>query len=282
MVSPVTVTRIQNRRGTQAEFDALYPAGYNGVGGYDSPFNTSSITSGSYTTISGSGSSALIQVTLDITGGSFASGSSITVTGVTPSAYNGTFVVYSSTPTTVVYRYTGTAPTGVVSVPGIVYPAYTPTLFSNVLMPGELAVCTDTRNIFMGNLDGEYVQVATKDTGDALPPVIIALAPAASYSSTTLVYSATPFYTVLYSLTNSTSTENPNSVGTTFSRNGSLTITANASTATLNDVFTEVNGTSYTASFIAEYSGPNIIIKYKHNFPTNLVFSTNSIHWVSL
>lgn len=278
MVSPVTVTRIQNRRGTQADFDALYPAGYAGVGGYNSAFNASSITSGSFTTLPGS----IQEITLNITGGSFSSGSTITVTGVTPSAYNGTFVVYSSTPTTVVYRYTGTAPSGNVTVPGSVYLAYTSTLYPNVLMPGELAVCTDSRNIFMGNLDGEYVQIATKETGDLLPPLILSLPSASTFVNTGIGFKATPFYTILYSLTNASSTTDPNAVGTTFSRNGTLTITANSSTATLSDVLTEADGTSYTVSFIAVYSGSDILVKYKHDFPTDLVFSTNSIRWLPL
>lgn len=36
MSSPVVVTRIQIRRGIQSQFDALYPPGYNGIGGYGS------------------------------------------------------------------------------------------------------------------------------------------------------------------------------------------------------------------------------------------------------
>jgi len=71
MASPVTVSRIQNRRGTQAQFNALYPPGYTGTG----PVNIN--------------------------------------------------------------------------------------LYPNILMPGELALCTDTRRVFLGNLSGEYIELAT-------------------------------------------------------------------------------------------------------------------------
>lgn len=35
MATPVITSRIQNRRGTQAQFDNLYPPGYDGIGGCD-------------------------------------------------------------------------------------------------------------------------------------------------------------------------------------------------------------------------------------------------------
>jgi len=79
MTSPVVSSRIQNRRGTQDQFNGvsgIYPDGYDGVGGYGS------------------------QPGFDITN----------------------------------------------------YP--------NVLQPGEIALCTDTRRTFVGNLNGSYVELA--------------------------------------------------------------------------------------------------------------------------
>ena len=75
MASPVVVSRIQNRRGTQVQFDALYPVGYTGIGGYGS------------------------------------------------------------------------------------LPGFNVTNFPDVLLPGELAFCTDTRRLFIGNINGEYTEV---------------------------------------------------------------------------------------------------------------------------
>lgn len=66
--TPVVVSRIQNRRGTQADFDNLYPPGYTGTGGAIGP---------------------------------------------------------------------------------------------DILQPGELALCTDTRRVFIGNINGEYIELAT-------------------------------------------------------------------------------------------------------------------------
>lgn len=76
MAAPVVVSRIQSRRGTQAQFDALYPLGYSGIGGYGS------------------------------------------------------------------------------------LPGFNSTNYPNVLMPGELALCTDTRRVFLGNLNAEYLEFA--------------------------------------------------------------------------------------------------------------------------
>src|SRR5271165_5499288 len=39
MAEPVVVSRIQNRRGLQADFNALYPPGYQGTGGFESSSN---------------------------------------------------------------------------------------------------------------------------------------------------------------------------------------------------------------------------------------------------
>jgi hypothetical protein len=76
MTAPVVVSRIQNRRGLQTQFDELYPPGYLGVGGYGSIVN------------------------------------------------------------------------------------FTPENFPNVLLPGEIVLCTDTRKVFIGNVNGEYLQLA--------------------------------------------------------------------------------------------------------------------------
>jgi len=194
MASPVTVSRIQNRRGTQAQFDALYPPGYTGVG----PVNIN--------------------------------------------------------------------------------------LYPNILMPGELALATDTRRIFLGNLNGEYVELASVGAGILLSPLVISLPPVGIFTVIPeLTFISTPFFNILYSITDSL---NPdwNTVGTTFSRNGEMKITAatfGGGTVSLTDSSVDVNNTIYDISFTADYNViPSIEISYMHNFPGNLTFSSGTILWL--
>ena len=222
MASPVVVSRIQNRRGTLSQFNgppgAIYPTGYDGIGGYNPP---------------------------------------------------------------------GTGPVG-----------FTPSAYPNVLMPGELALCTDTRRVFMGNLNGEYVEVTSPiQTDILLRPHVVVLPPAAVFTAINpangftldLDFDPTPFFTLLYDITDATITPPPidwNIVGTNFSRNGEMKITA-AGTApsilpTLTDSSTEMNLTVHNISFIAQYNGTSnkIEILYMHDFVTSLTFSTSTIRWI--
>lgn len=293
---PVTVTRIQNRRGTYSQFLALYPIGYNGVGGFD-------------------------------------------------------------------------------SVPG-----YTPTAYPNVLQPGELALCTDNRKMFMGNLNGEYIQVGAggggstgtvssinvtggstglttvggpvttsgtiilggklkienggtnamtaqeartnllpsqtgqtnkylktngtdvvwSDVSDAgtFTPLIITLSPTGSsfVHIPALDYNPTPFYRIMYSITDAVRSTPPiasdaNRVGSMYSKNGQFELTAISpavgeySDTMLTDLGTEIQPESdYTITFKASYNtaGNKIQISYISNYPTPLMFSTTSLKWSSL
>jgi len=204
MASPVVVSRIQNRRGLQSQFDALYPPGYNGIGGYGSQ------------------------------------------------------------------------------------PGFDATNYPDVLLPGEMALCTDSRKMFIGNINAEYVELAEANAGALdLPPVVIQLPPVGVFTTIpALTYQATPFFTLLYDLTDDLSPDQ-NVPGTDFSRNGTLQITAikyiaAPPAATLTDSGTEINNAlPSTISFIAEYDGTNTLIeiKYMHDFPGNLTFSSSSIIW---
>jgi hypothetical protein len=205
--TPVVVSRIQNRRGIQSQFYALYPAGYTGVGGFDS------------------------------------------------GSYNPPFNIEN-------------------------YPA--------VLMTGELALCTDSRNLYMGNINGEYIRLGTIGGGvslNTLVPVTVTLPIAPTFTVIPqLSYLATPFATLLYSVTDASSGD-WNTVGGNFSKNGQLQITAinsgAANPVTLTDTGTEINLGSYTLSFIAQYGTNNRIdILYKHNFPSSLTFSSTDIKWI--
>ncbi len=203
MSSPVTVTRIQNRRGLQTQFEALYPPGYTAP-----PFN-------------------------------------------------------------------GTGGFG--SIPG-----YTLAAYPDVLLPGELAFCTDSRRMFLGNINGEYVEIAlTGGDPGTLNPITSVLAPAAVFTTIpelSLTPGKTPFFKVEYSLTDS---PNPdwNTVGTNFARNGELEITAVTSIPTLTDTSTEINLTAFNVSFQAVFAGGNIEIQYMHDFAGPLTFNTSTIKW---
>jgi hypothetical protein len=203
MASPVVVSRIQNRRGLQSQFDALYPPGYTGIGGY------------------------------------------------------GSIIGFNATN------------------------------FPNVLMPGELALCTDSRQMFMGNLNAEYIELAV-ESGLALNPLVIQLPPIGVFTAIpALTYVSTPFFTLLYDLTDDLSLDQ-NIPGTDFSRNGSLQITAvkyivAPPAATLTDSGTEINNALLsTISFIAEYDFTQTLIeiKYMHDFPGNLTLSSTSLIWL--
>lgn len=237
MASPVVVSRIQNRRGTQVQFDgyvyspsgpnSVYPNGYNGIGGYNN------------------------------------------------------------------------------------FPNFNSTNYPNVLLPGELAFCTDSRRIFLGNLNGEYVEVAEVSPlpEEFLKPSIWVLPPSATFVPVTttvpgpppgflpitinLEYQATPFFNIIYDITDSMLPD-WNSVGINFSKNGELKITAVADFApipnppfpditsvTLTDTGTEINLVQPAdIQFIAQYNGTNIQILYKHDFAGPLTLSVNTIAWL--
>jgi hypothetical protein len=202
MASPVVVSRIQNRRGTQAQFDALYPFGYNGIGGADI------------------------------------------------------------------------------------------NLYPNILLQGELALCTDTRRVFIGNINGEYIEIQT--LLDGIPPVVISLPPTAVFTVIPqLTYAATPFFNIAYDITDTVGPD-WNAVGTQYSRNGELQITATVPFApilnppfppltpvTLTDTGTEINTVlPKEIGFMAQYNGSNIEILYMHDFLVPLTLSVTSIHWL--
>jgi hypothetical protein len=186
----------------------------------------------------------------------------------------------------------------------------------NVLQPGEIALCTDTGRVFVGTVNlasekGYYLELSTVSSTSSLTflPQAINLPPSPTVWSPipVLDYPVTPFYTILYSVTDATQsplgTPAPaNTVGDTFSRNGELKMTAIVTPVapppfpvTLTDTGTEINNAAPVPnvipypptvqpdiSFKAEYDGSNIRISYIHNFPVNLTFSTSSIYWSSL
>ena len=172
------------------------------------------------------------------------------------------------------------------------YPTY-PGSGPNILQPGEIALCTDTRRVFVGNLNGEYVELAVGTVGPVQPlytPVQVVLSPSGGsfFEIPALSYSSTPFLSIMYSLVDvtgfvTTMPALPTAVGTALSRNGELKITATAGTAMLVDTATEINSTPYEVSFKADYIDTNTIgVSYSHNFPGNLTFSTYTIVWAPL
>lgn len=211
MATPVVVTRIQNRRGTQDQFNGLngiYPLDYNGRGGYNPP---------------------------------------------------------------------GTGPIG-----------FTPTAYPTVLLPGELAFCTDTRRVFVGNVNGEYTEITipTRQDDITLIPIVVELpfttpptGPPNWQPIPELQFKLTPFFTILYDLTDNIDPD-WNTPGTNFARNGSLQITTTNSTPTLTDSGTEINSLSSSINFQVVFNSGNIEIEYTHNFPVSLTFSTSSISWI--
>lgn len=195
--SPVIVSRIQNRRGTQAEFNALYPPGYSGVGGA-----------------------------------------------------------------------TGT----------------------KILQPGEIGLTTDTRRVFIGNLNGEYIELTGAGGGGGginFTPVVASLPTTSVFTEVPeLSYSATSLFNITYSVTNAGDSQ-PGSPGVSFSRTGTLTVAAilnqsGAGSATLTDDSLELDpSNSADISFIAEYDQPTglVKIKYRHNYLSPLILTTGTMAW---
>lgn len=172
------------------------------------------------------------------------------------------------------------------------YTSY-PGVGPNILQPGEIALCTDTHRIFIGNVNGTYDELGTASSNDIiLEPFVKQLAPAASYTLIPeMTIDPTAFFTYLYSVTNSASLD-PGSIGVTFSRNGELKLTSVVNfvpvlplaPVTMTDVSVEINTSAYDISFNAEYNNTQtgIDIKYKHNFPGNLVLAISSIQWADI
>jgi hypothetical protein len=140
----------------------------------------------------------------------------------------------------------------------------------------------------MGNISGEYVEISGQSLENlTLLPLTIALPPAATFTVIPeLTFKATPFFNIIYSITDDLSL-NRNTPGTNFSRSGSLQVTSikyvvTPAAATLTDMSSEINDTPYTITFMAEYdvTETDIEIKYTHDFPDDLTFSSSSLVWV--
>jgi len=308
MTTPVVISRIQNRRGTKSQLDALYPLGYTGISGYN-PLTPLDHSYTAIPTLTAFGTGTVATIT-------FASvplsalpviGASITVTGVSPSGYNGTYTVTAVSTTSISFTCSAVGPQ---LVAGTIFKPFTADNAGSSLQAGELALCVDTQQIFIGGgngagaSNGTYTEVATNighSPDLVLAPVVITLPPQVVFtpipSITYTPYPKTPFFNLLYSITDTISA-NPNLVGTTFSKNGELRITAVTKftpappippfpalmPVTLTDFGTEVNTTAFDINFKADYdpSGTNIIISYMHNFPGNLTLSTGSVIWAPI
>ena len=162
MSTPVVVSRIQNRRGTQSQFNGsyvppgpgpIYPTGYNGIGGFGSVSGPLIAT----TSTSGTGSVATVSFAAATYLENSPIGSSVTITGVTPVGYNGIWTVTASSGTSVSFA---SATTGVQTVAGTITRPYNSINYPSVLLAGELALCTDSGRVFMGNINGEYLEIS--------------------------------------------------------------------------------------------------------------------------
>lgn len=185
------------------------------------------------------------------------------------------------------------------------YPVYPNPGSQSALQPGELALITDAPGrVLIGSLNGTYLELAVSSTSSNLSflPIQLVLPPTgATWVAMPLLDTSipTPFYSILYSITDAPLTglllnepAGSNAVGTQFSKNGELSITAILTPITplpypvsLTDTGTEINAyaSPYDISFKADYNiDGNIQISYMHDFPVALTFSTSSIIWLSL
>jgi hypothetical protein len=180
------------------------------------------------------------------------------------------------------------------------YPTEQPGTGTNILQPGEIALITDAPGrVFIGTADNYYLELstATSTVSLNLKPLQLVLQPTFPVGAwwplpplnTT---GPTPFYSILYSITDAVlpGPSDPalaNTVGTRFSKNGELQITAISlllGYVSLTDTGTDINAyaSPYDINFRADYDGAgNIQISYMHDFPVPLTFSTSSITWTS-
>jgi len=208
MAAPVVVSRIQNRRGTQDQFEALYPAEYISASGASSSGVTVTVAS----TV---GVYQYAKPFVQSGTGQFAPGTQVvSVDSPTQFTVNLPPVVPLSGATVKISKYNGTG-----GCPISEYP--------NILLTGELALCTDSKRMFMGSVNGEYIEISPAFTdGIFLSPLTVTLNPTPTYTVIPqLTYQATPFFNLLYDITDVTSPD-WNVVGTGYSRSGTMKITA--------------------------------------------------------
>lgn len=281
--TPVVVSRIQNRRGTQSQFDNLYPGEYISAPGATSAMSVVTVASTNGLVVgrpvfvnAGVGKFAPGTVVMAITSGTEF------VVSITPSIpLSGTDTIVASP------KYNGSG--------GAIGP--------DILQPGEIALCTDSRRVFIGNLNGEYVELTDTVvmTDIITAPLIVQLPPSPALFTVipALTHMPTPFLSFIYSAVD-VITHNSDTVGITFARNGQMTITAILQPlttpplpVTLSDSSTEINSAALVSdvnppygaiqpdlSFRADYNvDGNIEISYTHNFTTTLTLSTSSIIW---
>jgi hypothetical protein len=280
MSTPVVVSRIQNRRGTQAQFESLYPDEYLS--------DSTSTSSGLVVTVNSTTGLYVNARPVVMSGtGQFAPGTKIV------SVDSGTEFTVDIAPITPLSGAVVQVPkyAGIGGCPESQYPG--------ILLSGELALCTDTRRVFLGNVNGEYIELSPPFTGGiALTPLVIILPPSPTYTVIPeLTIDTTPFFTFLYDITDSVSPDWNNVSGSNFSKNGEIKLTATQDFApvpnlpfppitsvNILDTGTEVkNPAVYTIediSFKAEYNGPFIEISYMHDFPGPLMFSSSTIRWL--
>lgn len=293
---PVTVTRIQNRRGTYSQFLALYPVGYNGVGGFNS---IPGYTATTYPNVLQPGELALctdnrkmfmgnlngeyIEVGAGSGGGSTGTVSSINVTG-------------GSTGLTTVGGPVTTSGTIILGGRLKIENGGTNAITAEGARTNLLPSQSGQENKYL-KTDGTDVEWASAPEPGVFTPLIITLPPTGSsfVNIPQLEYNPTPFYKIMYSLTDATRSIPPlntdaNKVGTLYSKNGQLEITAVLPSgsyvdAVLTDVGTELQPTSdFSVSFRASYNttGNKIQISYISNYITPLMFSTTNLMWSSL
>jgi len=270
MASPVVVSRIQNRRGLQSQFDNLYPLPYDSLPGATSVGQVVTVND-----TTGITPNAPVLVTSGV--GLFQPGTFVaSIDSATEFTVSAVPIVDLSGGLSVVSipKYNGIWGANIISYP-------------NILMPGELALCTDTRKVFMGNLNGEYVEILTfEDNNDLLlEPITLSLpntqipGDPPVFAPTGLFYKSTPFLNVLYDVTDNTLSD-WNSEGIVFSKNGELKITCAAGNVSLTDTGTEVDSFGIFLSLIAVYNSPNIEIHYSHDYVSNnLIFNSSTIRW---
>lgn len=157
--------------------------------------------------------------------------------------------------------------------------------FPNVLAQGEIGLCTDTNRAFMGNINGEYIELATDSAITdrvLLLPFVKYLLPTSTFKPIPgLTFKAAPLINLEYSVFDSAGYDWTRP-GLEYTKNGKITITCIDGVVTLMDTAVEESPDyNYDIYFNTVYdnSGSICSVLYRHNYNTTLLFSTHSTQW---
>lgn len=153
------------------------------------------------------------------------------------------------------------------------------------LQPGELGLCIDTQQLFIGTDDVNAPFEIAKDVSPSeivFTPIIIDLPKTSTWTTLSELSYSNPSSTpetigllnILYSL---------QLIGATgFAKNGTLSVTSLQDVAALTDTGVEINNLTGDITFKAIAELGSVHIQYTHSFDETVQMSTTTLKWIPL